>query len=305
MELKELRSFCTVARLRSMTKAAEFLDIGQPTVTVHIRKLEQDLGLTLLNRVRRPLELTSAGAVVAEMAMSHVDALDSLRSGALKAEVTHDVSVVSAHDLIPHTLLRIVRAFRTRYPDVQINIRSGLSRDIRRLVADGIMDVGFVSRPVKSPELEYHRLFSYEHVLITPPGHPLLDLPEVTLGDIARWPLILTQPGRFTRELLETEFRRLGHDYDVVMALPDMDMIKPYVAMGLGVSVGDSLAIEPEDEAELGVISLAGILPIEEAGFVTLRGGALSTTAQRFIEMGAGVAHGAAHAMSGVGAAHA
>jgi hypothetical protein len=54
------------------------------------------------------------------------------------------------------------------------------------------------------------------------------------------------------------------------MALPDMDMIKPYVAMGLGVSVGDSLAIEPEDEAELGVISLAGILPIEEAGFVTL-----------------------------------
>jgi LysR family cys regulon transcriptional activator len=235
------------------------------------------------------------------MAMSHVDALDSLRSGALKAEVTHDVSVVSAHDLIPHTLLRIVRAFRTRYPDAQINIRSGLSRDIRRLVADGIMDVGFVSRPVKSPELEYHRLFSYEHVLITPPGHPLLDLPEVTLGDIARWPLILTQPGRFTRELLETEFRRLGHDYDVVMALPDMDMIKPYVAMGLGVSVGDSLAIEPEDEAELGVISLAGILPIEEAGFVTLRGGALSTTAQRFIEMGAG----AAHAMSGIGAAHA
>jgi len=301
MELKELRSFCTVARLRSMTKAAEFLDIGQPTVTVHIRKLEQDLGLTLLNRVRRPLELTSAGAVVAEMAMSHVDALDSLRSGALKAEFTHDVSVVSAHDLIPHTLLRIVRAFRTRYPDAQINIRSGLSRDIRWLVADGIMDVGFVSRPVKSPELEYHRLFSYEHVLITPPGHPLLDLPEVTLGDIARWPLILTQPGRFTRELLETEFRRLGHDYDVVMALPDMDMIKPYVAMGLGVSVGDSLAIEPEDEAELGVISLAGILPIEEAGFVTLRGGALSTTAQRFIEMGAG----AAHAMSGIGAAHA
>jgi DNA-binding transcriptional LysR family regulator len=206
------------------------------------------------------------------MAMTHVDALDSLRTGALKADDAHDVSVVSAHDLIPHTLLRIVRAFRSRYPDAQISIRSGLSRDIRRAVADGISDVGFVSRPVKSPELEYHRLFSYEHVLITPPGHPLLDLPQVTLGDIALWPLILTQPGRFTRELLETEFRRLGHDYDVVMALPDMDMIKPYVAMGLGVSVGDSLAIEPEDERELGVVSLADVLPVEEAGFVTLRG---------------------------------
>jgi hypothetical protein len=83
------------------------------------------------------------------------------------------------------------------------------------------------------------------------------------------------------------------------MALPDMDMIKPYVVMGLGVSVGDSLAMEPEDESELGVISLAGILPIEEAGFVTLRGEALSTTTQRFIEMGAG----AAHATSGEGAA--
>jgi DNA-binding transcriptional LysR family regulator len=103
-------------------------------------------------------------------------------------------------------MCRIVRAFRTRDPDAQISIRSGLSRDVRRFVADGISDVGFVSRPVKSPELDYHRLFSYEHVLITPPGHPLLDLSEVTLGDIARWPLILTQPGRLTRELLEPSF---------------------------------------------------------------------------------------------------
>ena len=285
MELKELRSFCATARLQSITKAAEYLNIGQPTVTIHIRKLERELNLELLDRVKRPVSVTPAGATLARLASSHVDAIDSLGSRTLKAEADRAVSVGSVHDLIPHTLLRLVREFRTRNPGAQINIRSGLSNNIRDYVIEGGVEIGFVSRPMKSPQLDYQSLFSYERVLITPHDHPLLKLNHVGLEEIARWPLIVSQPGRFTGELLEGEFRRAGIEYETVMALPDMDMTKPYVAMGVGISVGSSFALEPEDRRELGIIDLSHILPRGEVGLVTARGAALSTAARLFLDL--------------------
>ncbi len=285
MDLKELRSFCATARLQSITKAAEYLNIAQPTVTGHIRKLERELDLELLDRVKRPVTVTPAGAMLARLASSHVDALDSLGSRTLKAEADRAVAVGSVHDLIPHTLLRLVREFRDRYPGAQINIRSGLSNNIHDYVIEGAVEVGFVSRPMKTPQLDYQPLFSYERVLITPRDHPLLKLSGVGLEEIARWPLILSQPGRFTGELLEGEFRRAGIEYETVMALPDMDMIKPYVSMGVGISVGSSFALEPEDRRELGIIDLSHILPRGEVGLITAREAALSTAAQRFLDM--------------------
>ena len=68
MELRELRSFCTAARVRSISRAANILEIGQPTVTTHIKKLEAELGTTLFDRVKRPIQLTLSGKTLAELA---------------------------------------------------------------------------------------------------------------------------------------------------------------------------------------------------------------------------------------------
>ena len=78
MELRELRSFVAAARLRSITKAAEELSIGQPTATTHIKKLEHELGTLLFDRIKRPIQLTAAGTTLADLSKPLLDGIDSL-----------------------------------------------------------------------------------------------------------------------------------------------------------------------------------------------------------------------------------
>ena len=285
MELRELRSFCTAARLRSMSKAADALGIGQPTVTGHVRRLEQELGMTLFHRVRRPIQPTLAGVKLAELASSLIDGIDALATTTAHAEEEGPVSIASTRDIIPHTLLPVVEAFRSAYPLVHLRIRSGVRSAILELVAAGDADLGIVPGVDRNTDFDFLPLFPYERVLIAPLGHPLLSDPLPSLDQIARWPLILLMPGTHTRSTLEAEFQRRGLDHDVVMELESMDVIKRYVALGMGISIGPNLAIDPEDHAILGIVRLDHLLPVEPAGIVTLHGKGLSTPARQFIEV--------------------
>ena len=285
MELRELRSFCTAARLRSITKAAEHLGIGQPTVTTHIRKLEQELGTGLFDRVRRPIRLTLSGETLAQLATPLVEGIDALATSTYKAEQEGPVAIGSTPDIIPHTLLKVVSVFLNRHPHVHLRIRSGTRIEVLHMVTEGEVDLGVVQHPEKDEGLDFEGLFVYERVLITSPDHPLLSEPLQTLDQIARWPLILMGRGTHTRRILEEQFRRRGVSYDIIVELDSMDMIKRYVALGMGVSVGPRLAVEPEDLRTLGVVSLANLLPVEQAGIVTLPGKALSTTAHNFVSV--------------------
>ena len=283
MELRHLRSFCAVVKHQGVSRAAAALGLGQPTVTTHVRKLERELGMVLFDRVRRPIQPTLAGAKLAELAAPLVEGVDALAVRAAEAEETGPVSVASTPDIIPHALLQPVRTFRTLHPHVQLRILSGHRPDVLRMVADGEVDLGLLPDPERSPEFDFQSLFPYDRVLITPKGHPLLEAPLDSLDQIAAWPLIVMGPRGSTRLMLETEFQRKGLAYEIVAELDTMDMIKRYVALGLGISVGPSLAIGPEDEESLGVVDLGHMLPIEQTGIVTLRGKTLSAPARNFI----------------------
>ena len=271
MELRELKDFYAVVKLRSMSKAADYLGTSQPTVTLRIQKLEQELGVVLFDRSKRPIKVTSAGTALAEKIEPLLETLDGLAAGPSRIGDEGPVRIASTPDIIPHTLLQAVKAFLPRYPHVHLRIRSATSRVVSRLVSEGEVDIGFVPGPERRPDLEFVGLFGYERVLITPRDHSLLDEPLTSIEQIARWPLILMGQGTHTRTMLEDEFRRRSLPYEIVIELDSMDMIKRYVALGLGISVGPRLAIEPQDHEELGVLSLTTLLPVEQAGILTLR----------------------------------
>ena len=111
MELRQLRSFAVSARLRSISRAAEELDVGQPTVTTHIKKLEDELGVTLFDRVKRPIRLTLAGSTLAELATPLVEGIDSLAVNASRKQEQGPVTIASTADIIPHVLLEGVKVF--------------------------------------------------------------------------------------------------------------------------------------------------------------------------------------------------
>ena len=285
MELRELRSFCSAARLSSISKAAEQLDLGQPTVTTHIKKLEEELGMVLFDRVKRPIQLTLAGDRLAELATPLVKGIDALATQTALAEEHGPMTIASTPDIIPHTLLRVVRAYLIQYPHAHIRVRSGTRALVMQLVKQGEVDIGIVQHAERSDDLTFEGLFVYENVLIAPKDHPLLSEPLTSLEQLAPFPLIMMRGGTHTRSFLERELTRKGLAYEVLLELDSMDMIKKYVSLGMGISVGPRLAIESEDERELGVVSLANLLPVDQGGIVTLLGKTMSTPAQKFISV--------------------
>ena len=285
MEIRELRSFCSAARFRSISRAAEQLGMGQPTVTTHIKKLESELNTVLFDRVKRPIQLTLAGKRLQELAVPLVEGLDALVQSASEAEERGPVVLAATPDLIPHTLLSVVRVFTTLHPHIHLTIKSAPRTMIMQMIADGEADIGIIQHYDRDEAFLFEGLFVYERVLITPADHPLAREPVEAIEHIAQYPLIMMSEGTHTRDLLESEFKRRGISYEIVVDLDSMDMIKRYVALGMGISVGPMLAIDPEDHENLGVVSLAHILPVEQGGIVTLRGKQISKPAEQFISV--------------------
>lgn len=285
MELRELRSFCTAAKVGGISKAAAELGLGQPTVTIHIRKLEVEMGVDLFDRGKRPIRLTPSGAALIELAAPLIEGIDDLVENTALAEQESLITIATTNDMVAHTLLRTVTVFLRLYPHTRLRVQAAYLAEIVEMVRTGEMDLGLVPYPGRSEEFDFTGLFAYERVLITPLDHPLLGEAVVTFEQIAEWPLILRGGVTLTRSMLESEFKRRGLSYEVLVELDGMDIIKRYVALGMGISVGPRLAIEPEDEQMLGIVNLANLLPIEQAGILTLRGRTLSTPAQLFVQV--------------------
>ena len=285
MELRELKSFVTAAKFRSISKAATDLGLGQPTVTTHIKKLEKELNMVLFDRVTRPIRLTLSGQTIFDLSQPLLDGLDSLAVRTSEAEERGPVTVASTPDIIPHTLLRVVKVFNSLYPNVYLRIQSATRTEVIGMVRTGEVDAGVIQHPDRGDDLHFEPLFLYERVLIAPKGHELLSTPMTSLDSIAKYPLLLMARGTYTRYILEQQLQKRGLQYEVIMELDSMDMIKKFVTIGMGVSVGPRLAIEEEDLDHLGMVSLANFLPVDQAGLITLPGKTLSTPAGQFISV--------------------
>ena len=283
MELKELRTFATAAKLRSISKAAEQLEIGQPTATTHIKKLEEEIGALLFDRVKRPIQLTLAGATLARLATPLLDGIQDLVAQTAAEEEDGPVSIAAIHVVISHLLLPVVASFHAQFPRSSLRIRPGHTREILQMLKDGEVDLGIAVHNSINDEFDFVPMFPYERVLMAPLGHPILEEEITSLEQITRWPLVLMGPQTLTRTVLEEELRRKGLNYDLALELDDLDMIKRYVATGIGISIGPRFAIDADDHKRLGVYSLMNLLPVEQAGILTLRGKSLSKPARNFI----------------------
>jgi DNA-binding transcriptional LysR family regulator len=282
MELRHLRSFCTAARVQGISKAANQLDIGQPTVSMHIKKLEEELGVILFERIKRPIQLTPVGNTLAQMISPMIDNLDNLITEDVIAGWEMPVTIGAPHTVIPHLLLESVGLFRKTYPNTPLHIRSGHRREVLQMVRNREIDLGIIPGRDHSFDLDFRNLSPYETVLITPLGHPLLSKPVKSFAEIASYPLILMEQSTFTRSLLESEFRNNGLGYEIVMELQNMDYIKRYVALGMGISVGPRLGLRKEDSTDLSVIDLDHLIPPDQVGCVTLARRPLSKSVSNF-----------------------
>ena len=286
MELRELISFYHVAKVRSVSKAARTLELGQPTVTTHLRKLEDEFGITLFDRIKRPIQLTSEGITLLELVTPVVTSVDALKTQMDYAEKRGSFVVGAYPDLVTHHLPSGIQRFREDYPDVRIRLLARSYNPLVQLVRSGEIDLAFCSSPpVDDATLEFRELFKYNTVLLTPAGHDLIQDRPINLEDITGFPLILTAPESQLRQRVEQAFKARGLAPDVVLALDDTESMKRYVEIGMGIAIGSDFTLHAGDHNRFGVLRLDHLFPSSVIGVCTLRGKFAGQAVRNFIDM--------------------
>ncbi len=286
--LKPLRAFCQVARLGSVSRAAEALFLSQPAVTLQLQALERELGARLLERSGRRLVPTREGEMLYEMARPLVEGLDNLAANfreQLRGLDAGELNVAAGSSTILYLLPGIVEAFRQRHADVRVslhNVTGASGLDLLR--SDGV-DLAVGSMLDVPADLTYIPVYRFEPMLITPLAHPLAAKRDLTLADLSPYGLILPPKRLTTYRLVDLVFQQNRVPYTVALEVGGWEVIKQYVAMGLGISIVTAICLTEADRQRLAARSLARWFPSRSYGIVMRKGKLLSAQARAFIEL--------------------
>ncbi|AEB08873.1 LysR family transcriptional regulator [Desulfobacca acetoxidans] len=242
MEWQQLLGFYQVAKLGSFTRAGEATYRSQSALSQQVKALEEELACPLLERIgRQRLRLTPVGELVFRFAET-IFALSEQLQAELKARQGGQIgrlTLAAPFTTIYHLFPKVLRFYREQFPQVQLTILDRSQSEVITLVRSGEVDMGIVSASQAPPDLTARRWLEVETFLLTPVGHPLTREPEVTMAEIARYPLILPPktPTYPRRSKMEEELKRLGLEYHIIMESSNVELSSLYVEMGLGITL--------------------------------------------------------------------
>lgn len=284
--LAQLRAFCHAVKEGSISKAAEKLELAQPTVSLQIQALEQELGENLLERRGPRIAPTPAGLALYELATPLVQGMDTLpqaladKFGRLDSG---EINIASGESTLLHLLPPYVRQFAEAYPGIHIRLHNVTGRSGLAMLRSDEADFA-VGAMLEVPEdMVYKALFNYEPMLITAVDHPLVKLDHpITLEDIAPYGLILPPQFLSTWRRVSEVFRKHDLEYNVRLQVGGWEVIKRYVEEGLGISIVTSICLR--QSYRLRAFPMKRYFPERSYGVVHRRGKFLTPQARRFIE---------------------
>lgn len=271
-----------------MSKASEILFVSQPTISLQIKKLEDELDVKLFERRGPKLKITTEGEILYNIAVPLVQGIDHIKddfSAQHNNLVVGDLSIAAEESTLLYTLPDPIKIFAEDYPGIRLNLTNITGKDGRDLLKADEVDLT-VSSMLDVPEsFNYSTFVSYSPILIAPKNHPLSKLEKVTLKDIGQYGLILPPPQFSSCRLLKMVFGLNGVSFKVALEVGGWEVVKRYVDKGLGVSIVSTICITEEDKKKFVIIPLDQYFPDRNYGVVTRKGKALSSPAQRFIEV--------------------
>lgn len=284
--LQQLRGFCYTAQTGSISRAAERMLLRQPTVSLQIQALERELQTTLFERRGPRIALTPEGRILFELASPLVEGMDLLRQmfdARRNAVATGRLDIAAGESTILYILPKFVSAFAEAHPGVELKLRNVTGREGLAMLRAGEVDLAVGSMLEIPDDISYFPVFTYDPMLIASHGHPLARLERVTLEDIGRYPLILPPRHLTTWKMVDLVFRQHSLNYEVRLEAGGWEVIKRYVAMGLGISIVTSVCLTGQED--LATLPLIEYFPRRTYGLVLRKGKFLSPQARRFIRM--------------------
>jgi len=259
MNFQQLRYVREAVRQNlNLTEAANALFTSQPGVSKQIRELEEELGVEIfVRRGKRLVALTDPGRMVVQVIERLLAEAENLRQVG-KEFADQDagaLTIATTHTQARYTLPGVVQAFREHYPKVRLSLQQGSPTQIAEMVCQGRADIAIATEALDHyPELIALPGFTWQHCVIVPPKHPLVQAKKLTLEALARYPLITYSPEFTGRSHLDDAFATKGLTMDVVLTALDADVIKTYTELGLGVGIVAAVALDRKRDVNLHAI---------------------------------------------------
>jgi DNA-binding transcriptional LysR family regulator len=248
MTIRQLEVFLAIAHAQSFSRAAERIHLSQPTLSEHMKELEDELGVPLFIRHSRSVSLTEPGRVFEDYATRVVATLAAGRHAIAELDGLKRGSLVVGASTTPGTYVLPARIakFRKQYPGITVALRIANSRTVQERVRDGEVDLAVIGGHVLGPSERCIAAGILDELqLIVPPDYPVKD-GVLSPARLARERLLIREEGSATRQATERALREAGVTLRPAMELDHTETIKRAVMAGLGVAFVSRYAVEDE-----------------------------------------------------------
>ena len=256
MKLRQLRYIHEVSRRGLNVMAASMaLFTSQPGVSKQIRVLEEELGVDIFERSGKHLtQVTPAGRRILEHTQRVLTEIENISriAGEYRDTDAGDLAIATTHTQARYALPGVVSAFTGRYPKVSLHLHQGSPVQISKIAAEGQADFAIATEAMDLyDQLVMLPCYRWNRCVLVKPEHPLAQLAELTLEDVAKYPIVTYTFGFNGRSQLDKAFGARGLKPNLMLTAVDADVIKTYVRLGLGVGIVADMAYDPQTDSDL------------------------------------------------------
>ena len=249
MDLWQLHIFCKVVELKSFSRAGKAVYLSQPTVSSHIKDLEEHFGCRLIDRLSKEAVPTRAGSLLYDCARrmialkNETESLLSEFQGKTRGKLTIGGSTIPAGYILP----QIIGGFGRSYPEIQVALVNGDTAKIIEDVRDGVVEIGVVGARTGDKKIVQEPLIEDQMLLVVPAGHRWAKRTRVSLDEIASEPFIIREAGSGTLKSIRQSLSSQGSSLDDLKVVAEMGSTQSVIQgikAGVGISILSARAVE-------------------------------------------------------------
>jgi LysR family hydrogen peroxide-inducible transcriptional activator len=247
MNIRSLQYFVKLAELKHFSKAANACFVSQPTLSTQIRKLEEELGVSLVERAPRKIMLTPIGEDIAHRARHILRDIEHVKDAARRSKdpETGIIKLGIFPTLAPYLLPHVIPVIRRQYPELRMQLAEEKTEIILNMLDQGRLDAGLLALPVEEHGMEVEVLFEEPFVTAMPSSHPLCDKQSISLQDLEGEELLLLEEGHCLRQQALEVCALAGAHERVDFHATSMETLRQMVAVNAGVTLMPVLSVKP------------------------------------------------------------
>lgn len=283
MELHQLRYFCAVAETGSFSRAAEQSHVSQPSLSQQIRKLEDELGARLFDRLGRSVRLTDLGNAFLPRARGVLRDLEAARGEVVerKDALSGTVVIGVIPTVAPYLLPALLAFYSRKYPQVEVNVVEEITPILQDRLRAGSIDVAVLALPIRGHEFESFPLLTERFFAALPKKHKLARRDSLSLKDLRAEPFLLLRDGHCFRDNAIAACDRARLNPRIVFESGQFSSLLSMVGIGMGVSLVPQMAIDKR--AACRYVRVADERAVRTIGAVVLRGRSLTRAHNSFL----------------------